>query len=163
MVGFICDSSDLHLVSRMQDHSPSLMYNTFAVMWILPFGLPLEVIVDEDGCFLGEFANRLEGLGVLVHHIPPDQHHQIGKIERHNYTWRWIWNKVADQRVVKTADQVDDCVLAVSHAKNAAVKRHGRSAFQQSFGRMPRLPGELLADPEALVVACCVSTTYGDT
>jgi len=122
-------------------------------MWLIPYGLPLEAIVDEDGAFLGEFADRLTGLGVLLRHIPPDQHHQLGEIERHNHAWRWMWNRVCDQRAVSEPDQVDDCVLAVSHGKNSMVKRHGRSSYQQCFGKTPRLPGELLADPDGLAIA----------
>ena len=152
LVGFICDSTDLHLVKRIPDRVPRHVLESFEVMWILPFGLPIEVVVDEDGCFMGDFVERLTSLGVLVRHIPPDQHHQLGKIERHNHAWRWIWNRTCDQRAVCTVDQVDDCVLAVSHGKNSTVKRHGRSCYAQAFGRMPRLPGELLADPDALAV-----------
>jgi len=152
LLGFICDSTDLHLVKRMQDRHPRHTLECFEVMWILPFGLPIECIVDEDGAFLGDFCDRLTALGVQVRHVPPDQHHQLGKIERHNHAWRWMWNKVCDQRAVHTEDQVDDCVLAVSHGKNSTVKRHGRTPFQQCFGKMPRLPGELLGDADGLTI-----------
>jgi len=152
LLGFICDATDLHIVRRMPDRHPKATFETLEIMWLIPYGLPLETIVDEDGSFMGEFADRLTGLGVLVRHVPPDQHHQLGKIERHNHAWRWMWNRVCDQRAVSSEEQVDDCVLAVSHGKNSSVKRHGRSSYQQCFGKMPRLPGELLADPDALTV-----------
>ena len=63
-VGFICDAVDLHLVKRSTARCPRHMLETFEAMWIFPFGLPVEVVVDEDGCFLGEFVDRLTSLAV---------------------------------------------------------------------------------------------------
>ena len=36
------------------------------MLWLKPFGLPLELTLDEDSAFLGEFQDRMLRLGVVL-------------------------------------------------------------------------------------------------
>eukprot|EP00959_Pyramimonas_sp_CCMP1952_P470278 9496356-Pyramimonas_sp.AAC.1 len=115
--------------------------------------MPIAITVDMDGSFMGYFKDRLESYGVNVSYCPPDAHWRIGTVERHNASWRWIWIRTCDACAVKTAEEVDMATIAVSEAKNHAVRRAGRSANQCALGRTPRVPGEVLSDDHGLAVA----------
>ena len=45
-----------------------------------------------------------------------------------------------------TPEQLDICAHMTCHAKHLACRRGGRNAYMAAFGRIPRLPGDLLAD-----------------
>ena len=151
MVGFICDATSLHIVGRIKDRTPAETYGMLRVGWLLPFGVPSEVLVDRDGAFYGDFLDRLSRLGVLVTYIPAEAHHQLVKIERANDVWRWTFERVVDAHAITTDAEVDDAVVEVNYGKNSTVRTHGRCAYQAAFGRVPRIPGELLSDPTSFI------------
>ncbi|CAK0827160.1 unnamed protein product [Prorocentrum cordatum] len=153
MLGIMCLNAHLHRVKRVVDRSPDTAVSAFLEAWALPLGMPMAITVDMDGSFMGYFKERLESYGVNVSYCPPDAHWQIGTVERHNASWRWIWNRTCDACAVKTAEEVDLTTIAVSEAKNNAVRRAGRSANQCALGRTPRIPGELLSDDHGFAVA----------
>ncbi|CAK0846122.1 unnamed protein product, partial [Prorocentrum cordatum] len=153
MLGIICLNTHLHRVKRVVDRFPETAVSAFLEAWVSPFGMPIAIAVDMDGSFMGNFKERLESHGVNVSYCPPDVHWQIGTVERHNASWRWIWNRTCDACAVKTAEEVDMTTIAVSEAKNNAVRWARRSANQCVLGRTPRIPGELLSDGHGLAVA----------
>ncbi len=126
MLGLICVNTDLHKVGRMVDRDPNTAFQIFCGTWVVPFGAPLEVLLDMDGTFLGDFKGRLESLGIYVNYCPPDAHWQIGKIERHNAAWRWIWNRTCDAVTAVTDEEEHACVIDYNEAKNNALRRSGR-------------------------------------
>eukprot|EP00971_Amphidinium_carterae_P041036 805917-Amphidinium_carterae.1 len=75
--------------------------------------------------------------------IPPEAHHQLGKIERHNWLLKGILIKLADQLAATTVEDVKRILPAALHGKNSCVQRSGHSAFAAAFGRQPRVPGSL--------------------
>ena len=113
--------------------------------------------VDMDSGFLGYFKEKLESIGMNVPYFPPDARWQIGTIERHGASWRWIWNRACDGRAIQTDVEVDLATVAVCDAKNNAVRGAGRSANQYALGRTPRVLGELLSDDRGLAVAANVA------
>ena len=48
-------------------------------------------------------------------------------------------------------DTLDVAIDATVHSRNAQVRHHGRGPFQIVFGRVPRVPCELLTSPVALI------------
>ncbi|CAK0792327.1 unnamed protein product, partial [Prorocentrum cordatum] len=153
MFGIICLNTHLHRAKRVVDRFPETVVSAFLEAWALPFGMPRAITVDMEGSFMGYFKERLESYGVNVSYCPPDAHWQIGTVERHNASWRWIWNRTCDACAAKTAEEVDTTTIAVSEAKNNAVRLAGRSANQCALGWTPRIPGELLSDDHGLAVA----------
>ncbi|CAK0862375.1 unnamed protein product, partial [Prorocentrum cordatum] len=98
--------------------------------------------------------DELESFGVNVSRCPPDAHWQIGAVERRDAPWGWIWRRACDGCcAVHAPEEVDVATVAVSDAKNNAVRRAGRSANQCALGRTPRIPGELLSNDHGLAVA----------
>ena len=135
---------DIHM--RCESRDPDVVYAAFQGMWLIPYGLPLEALVDEDGCFQGEFLDNLQMLGVAVRYVPPGGHHQLGQRESNNYFWRCMLHRVIDARAIFETKDLDLAILSCDNAKNTMLKRCGRSPYQAVMGRAPRLPSELLSD-----------------
>ncbi|CAK0905722.1 unnamed protein product, partial [Prorocentrum cordatum] len=64
-----------------------------------------------------------------------------------------IWDRTCDCCAAQTPGEVDVATVAVSDAKNSAVRRAARSANQCALGRTPRIPGELPSCDRGLAVA----------
>ena len=47
-------------------------------------------------------------MGILLHLIPAESHWQLGRIERHNDVWRYIFEKLVDQHGIADDDAIDD-------------------------------------------------------
>jgi hypothetical protein len=118
-LGVIDDCSLLHMVTRVVNREAAVMWNAFRTMWLVPFGLPLEVICDADGSFMGEFQEMLDRFGVLVRHVPAEAHYQMGRIERHNFTFKLMLGKLVDHLAIFDDDEFDEAVLQFCHAKNS--------------------------------------------
>ena len=69
--------------------------------------------------------------------------------ESHNAAFRMILERVIDEKAVIDARAMDLAILSALHAKNSHVKQAGRTAYQAAFGRVPRIPGELLDHTES--------------
>jgi hypothetical protein len=57
-----------------------------------------------------------------------------------------MMNKVIDAKAICTLKELDLASTSCDNAKNALLRVAGRSPFGATFGRMPRLPGELLVE-----------------
>eukprot|EP00971_Amphidinium_carterae_P203488 4038157-Amphidinium_carterae.1 len=134
----------LHVAKRLPDREASSALEAFVSAWATPLGLPLEFHCDYDPTFRGKFADHLESLGVLVHYCSPNDHWQIGQIERHNHVLREMVERVVDQEAVVDPQGLD--ILSCTNAKNTLSRRAGLAPFTAVFGRTPRLPAELLSD-----------------
>ena len=136
----------LHQVRRCDSRQAEYVFRVFSEAWLLPFGLPRDVVCDMDGAFRGFFEDTLRLLGVNVRFAAPGAHWQIGKIESHDDVFCTMLERVIDDMAVINGEQLDVAIVACAHAKNSRVKQGGRTAFQAAFGRIPALPGELLSD-----------------
>lgn len=77
--------------------------------------------------------------GILLTMVPAENHHQLGRIERHNAAWRGEASRVIDSSGASSAEGVDTVVSAVYHAKNSLCRQFGHSPCQACFGRGPRV------------------------
>ena len=145
-LGFIDELTLLHIVARLNNREAKHVWETAVVMWMRPYGIPAELVLDQDGSFFGCFEQMCGELQVFLRMVPAEAHWQLGKIERHNCTFRMMLERVIDFNACWNAEQLDLAVLSVCNAKNAMVRRCGRSPFQAAFGRAPRLPAALLSD-----------------
>ena len=96
LLGIICHGTRLHKVGYVADRNPETVFDVLRTIWLLPFGVPVEALFDQDGSFLGFFLEEMERLGVVVRYCPVDAHHQLGLIERHDAAWRWMYSRTAD-------------------------------------------------------------------
>jgi len=145
-IGIIDDATLLHVVVRVESRDSEIMWNAVLRAWLTPYGFPLTMVLDQDGGFEGHFVERCEMYGIHTAWVPAEAHHQLGRIERHNAIWRVMFQKVVDSNAVCAIEDVDMAVAATCHAKNSLIQRCGRSPYQATFGRLPRLPTALMSD-----------------
>ena len=145
-VGFIDKATHYHVHAHMPDRNPSTAFEAESTSWLRPFGLPMVIVADQDGCFMAECLSQEEELGIEVKFIPESAHYEMGLIERHNHTWRQMLEKTIDALQIMTIPKLLIAAIACDDSKNSLYQRCGRSPQQAVFGRMKRLPSMLLTD-----------------
>ena len=151
VVGILCGFTNYHCAKTLTDRQPETMLKAFKEIWYKPLGLPMSVTVDPDGAYLSgmqEWHNQ-HGINYIV--IPAEEHWRLGKIGRRNAILRTICEKMIDEHAVSTREHLEDILAAALFALNSST--HGRSPFQCVFGRVPRPIGDLISDPNSLVVS----------
>ena len=153
VLGVICETTLLHQATILESRLPDEVLRKFIRIWAQPFGFPLLARLDPDGAFRGEFEDYMDVTGTRTDYVPPEAHHRIGLIERHNATLRSIAEKVIDQQAVNGPEQMELAIAQTVFAKNAGTWSTGRPPFIAAFGRIPRHGGlDLLSDNHALTV-----------
>ena len=145
-VGFIDKATHYHVHGHMPDRLPATAFEAESTSWLRPFGLPLMIVADQDGCFMGECLAQEEELGIEVTFVPEAAHYEMGLIERHNHTWRHMLEKTIDALQIMSLPRLLLAATACDDSKNSLYQRCGRSPQQAVFGRMKRLPSMMLTD-----------------
>ena len=153
LLGVTCLATKLYQAAILVSRDPQVVLNEFDRLWLRPYGYPLFMSVDADGAFEGVFLQHLQESGVLVNVVPADGHHQVGAIERKNAVFRTVLERLIDQNGVTSKEQLDLCISAAIWAVNSSIHTRGRSSLQAVFGKLPRLPGDLLSDSAALATS----------
>ncbi|CAE8672696.1 unnamed protein product, partial [Polarella glacialis] len=160
VLGLICDSSLLHQAGRLLSRTPPEVLQLIRTLWLRPFGFPVVLVLDQDGAFMGDVKDYFEAAGVEIRYAAAEAHHQIGRVERHNYILRRILEKVIDAMAVVDDEGFEAALDAALYAKNSGIKHYGRTPYQVAFGRVPRLPGFLLDEPSGLITASNQSESH---
>ena len=145
-------ATNLHQVRLLADRSPETCLEAFSEMWIRPYGAPLKILLDQDGCFQGEMWEYLVRAGIEVEYVPAEAHCKLGKAERNNAIFREVLNRAADATGASNAEEMREAVDSCIHAVNSTPRTRGMSPYACVFGQIPRVPGELLADEHGLAV-----------
>jgi hypothetical protein len=117
-------------------------------------GTPYEVLVDAAQANLADaFAGALEDDGTSMLPIAGQAQWQNGKCEVHGDWWGRIFQKVLDTMVPTTRAEWLDCVTHTNAAKSELLQVYGMSPCQHVFGRNPRVPADLLQEPQHVVAA----------
>ncbi len=132
-LGVIDDAMLLHTIGRLENREAEHVWQVFRRIWLAPLGLPLEVVMDLDGSFLGSFEEHLNELGINAVYCPAEAHWQIGRIERHNYVAKLMMNRLTDSLGLCEDEEIDDMVIMVIHAKNS--KRRARPMSMRRLDR----------------------------
>ncbi|CAE7350990.1 GIP [Symbiodinium sp. KB8] len=150
VLGVVDAATRLHQAAILPSREPEEAYEALERIWLRPFGLMTQIVVDPDGTFQGAFEERLRSHGVLVSYCAADAHWQIGQVERQNAFLRTVLEKMTETFAATDVDQMQLILAPSLHAVNSMVLTRGRSAYQAVFGRVPRLPGGLFTDGFAL-------------
>eukprot|EP00971_Amphidinium_carterae_P069590 1377170-Amphidinium_carterae.3 len=153
LLGIIDTASHLHVSRRVLEKAAAPTLHALLSAWITPFGVPVEIKADLDPAFRGKFAEGIATLGAELIHVPAEQHSQLGRIERHNAVLRTALLKLIDEQGVARGEELDLVLAAAVHAKNHLMRKAGVSPFIAAFGRLPRIPGELLDDGDQFASA----------
>ena len=150
LLGMVDEATNLQQVVRLPNREPLTVLSAFRTTWVRPFGMPSRVVLDQDGSFMGEFWTYLVDQSTEVDYVPPEAHHRLGKAERCNAVYREMLNRVVDSMAVVTDEDMELAIDATTHAINSMPRTRGMSAYAIVFGRVPRVPGELLTDDASL-------------
>eukprot|EP00435_Cladocopium_sp_Y103_P039269 s577_g10.t1 len=153
VLGVIDECTHLHQAAVLESRLPGEVLKKFVQIWAQPFGYPLIARLDPDGSFRAEFEEYLDTTGTQTDFIPPEAHHRIGLIERHNSTLRDIAERIIDAQGVAGPEQMELAIASTVFSKNACTWSTGRPPFIAAFGRIPRHGGlDLLSDDHSLTV-----------
>ena len=153
VLGMVDRATGLHQAIILPDRNSETTFDCFEKVWLRPFGLPLHLSCDPDKSFRGSFESRVQAMGCIIQHCPPEAHYVIGMVERRNALLRIILEKLIDQFAASTVDQCSALLAASCHAINTGIHTHGRSAYQAVFGRQPRLLNGNFNDPMVLATS----------
>ncbi len=152
VLGCICESTHLHQAGIIPDRAPHSVLECLDTMWFKPYGYPLQIKTDCDGAFQGAFIDAANENGIHVDYASPENHAEIGLVERHNSTLRSILERIVDSRGVTDEFHMKIAITAALFGKNACAWTHGRPPFIAALGRIPPFGTDLLSDPRALVM-----------
>ncbi|CAK9008829.1 unnamed protein product [Durusdinium trenchii] len=151
VLGVIDECTLLHQAAVLDSRLPSEVLKKFIRIWAQPFGYPLIARLDPDGSFRGEFEEFMDTTGTQTDFIPPEAHHRLGLIERHNATLRDIAERIIDSNAITGPEQMELAITNTVFSKNACTWSTGRPPFIAAFGRIPRRGGlDLLSDDHSL-------------
>ena len=116
-------------------------------MWVLPFGLPEIIVMDQGSEFIGEeFVDWFREQGALVHVTDAQSPWQNGPTERAGSIFEELFDKVIDDVVVNSPEEYLLAAQVLVTQRNARVDRLGFCPDQLTFGRSIRIPGHMLSD-----------------
>ena len=159
-LGVIDEVTHLHLACLTQSRSPAEISSRFQTAWVRPFGWPLKLKTDPDPAFRGDFEADMNEAGCFVDYVPPESHHRMGLIERHNATMRSLMERCVDSRATTGESEMELVATAASFAKNACTWSSGRPPYIAAFGRIPRMGLDLLSDANGLVAGSTRSEVH---
>ena len=161
VLGITCMSTNYHAAKVVDNRTPEHVLDVMKEVWYRPFGLPISVQVDPDGCFLGPNQEWHQNLGIEHLVIPPEEAWRLGKIGRRNALVRTLAERLIDQNGATKKTDLDDILVAVLHSINTSTYSYGRSPCQAVFGRIPRPVGDILSDNQALTISPQVHQGHG--
>ena len=142
-----------HTACLLENHSPEQLLQSFQNNWSNAFGMPREVVIDQERGFVGPgFVDIFQQACSLVTSIAGQAHWQHGKIERHNGILKEMCKRVVNATQTTGPGEMSSLVRECTSAKNALIREHGFSPEQLVFGREMAKDGELVANGE--VVSC---------
>ena len=150
VLGIIDEATHLHVAIRIPSRKPADTFKAFRTAWITPFGALLILRTDPDGSWGGEFAEQLDAIGCFFDPVPPEAHHRIGSIKRHNHLLRIIIEKLVESQGCVTEEHFDNIIAAATFAKNSGTWSSGRPPYVAAFGRIPRVGLDFINDPHSL-------------
>ena len=124
--------------------SSAKVVSRFLKRWVSFAGVPVQIVHDQGGEFFGEFARKLQQLGIQVIVTPTEAPWQNSIVERHGAVLGEILEAMVEQmQIVGEAEMELGGILAAS-AKNRRPDHTGHSSRTRCFGVEERLPGSIL-------------------
>jgi hypothetical protein len=119
ILGIIDECTHLHQACLLEPRFPEEITRQFIRTWAQPFGFPLVCRLDADGSFRGAFEEYLDTTGTFTDYVPPEAHHRMGLVERHNATLRSIAERIIDAHGIAGPEQMEQAIAATTFSKNA--------------------------------------------
>eukprot|EP00971_Amphidinium_carterae_P308403 6128568-Amphidinium_carterae.6 len=128
-------ASGYHAATLLKTRESGYVANKFIRHWILVYGAPGTVYIDQGGEFLGAFVGVLEAFAIPSKVAGSSAAWQHGMAERHGAVLAWILAALLHEQGVKEAHDLKTALGAACAAKNSQVRRAGYSPEQMVFGK----------------------------
>ena len=124
---------------------PDVVFDAFTTSWASWAGYPRSAWMDQDGGFEAEFAEGLRQAGTEIDTSAAEAHWQNGQVESYNRAFRFVANKLIDERQFVGEEQMKMMGALVSASMNDKIRTCGASPNQWLFGKSPRMPEDILS------------------
>ena len=125
--------------------------HAFLERWTSWAGMPSEVVMDPAAPNVADaLTEHLEQRGTAIRLTAADAHHQLGKTEVHGGWFNRILRKIIEEHQPSSQSAWLDCVHS-AHCKNQLIQVYGMTPSQHVFGTNPRIPENLLDEPQEVV------------
>ena len=140
-------ASGYQLVAPVMSKRPDEVFRIFNTTWLIPFGIPHNVLSDNGGEFDREFSDLVESLGATILRTASYAPTQNGTTERRGGAWKAHARAVMDEHSIKFTNTTaaEHLCAAVNYAVNQDIDESGYSPAQWVLGRGLRLPYGMLA------------------
>ena len=130
-------------------------WRAFLGTWVRFFGPPEVLVCDSGNEFKAVFERGCEGQGILQHAVIPENPWKNAMSERHGgFIKHRIDQELSSGRcILQSWEDLDDFLREMTSVKNRWLSRGGVSPTQLVFGKMPRVPGDLLSDDSTGLMA----------
>ena len=120
----------------INSREPAHVMEVFTTIWMSWAGPPAKMWLDRDGAFEGEFLERVRDLGIELDNPAAEAHWQAGEVESFNRAFKYIANKVIDERQLQGPLEMKIMAAEVGQSMNDKVRTSGCSANQWLFGKI---------------------------
>ena len=129
-------SSGYQLVAPVSGKRPDEVFGVFNRTWLIPFGIPHNVLSDNGGEFEREFSDGLESLGTKILRSASYAPTQNGTTERRGGAWKAHARAVMDEHSIRFNTQADaeHLCAAINWAVNQDIDESGYSPAQWVLG-----------------------------
>ena len=103
------------------------------------------LVVDQDGAFESDFADKINALGSVLEPIAAQSHWQAGQVEAYNRAFRYAAAKAIDEHSLAGAVGMKMLGAMIGAALNDKVRTCGCSPNEWVCGRSPKTPWDLLS------------------
>ena len=139
---FIDSATNFHVAIPYQQRTTEGLIDAFSTAWLRWAGPPKSLMFDSTTEANSElFAHFLQEQAIQSYVIPTDAHWQLGRAERHGATLLRMIDKFHEEKPIRNAEDFNQCLLQLCHAKNAMSRHEGYTPELWVLGKMKPIPG----------------------
>ena len=144
---FIDSATNFHVAIPYQQRTTEGLIDAFSTAWLRWAGPPKSLMFDSTTEANSElFAHFLQEQAIQSYVIPTDAHWQLGRAERHGATLLRMIDKYHEEKPIRNAEDFNQCLLQLCHAKNAMSRHEGYTPELWVLGKMKPIPGSNMTD-----------------
>ena len=129
----------------VESRVPAHVFEMFTTVWATWAGYPDVLVVDQDGAFESDFADKINALGSVLEPIAAQSHWQAGQVEAYNRAFRYAAAKAIDEHSLAGPADMKMLGAMIGAALSDKVRTCGCSPNEWLFGRSPKTPWDLLS------------------
>ena len=155
---FVDHGTNFQVASCAPARTTESAIRTLTQGWIHWAGPPGMICADSAGEFTaGGYAEFLQKHGIKLRIIPPESHWQNARAERHGGILQEILRKMDLEEAIDSYEKLEEALAFATQTKNQWSKYRGFPPEVLVFGRLQRIPGSHLSDPDLAAHAKALS------